>query len=54
MQEKAKQLIEYGVESNFVDKNYILYGHRQVGATDCPGNNLFETIKTWPHWESRL
>jgi N-acetylmuramoyl-L-alanine amidase len=32
---------------------YRLLGHRQDAAsdpTDCPGNLLFNTIRTWPRW----
>uniref|UniRef100_A0A8C5I1T1 N-acetylmuramoyl-L-alanine amidase-like n=1 Tax=Gouania willdenowi TaxID=441366 RepID=A0A8C5I1T1_GOUWI len=30
--------------------NFTLHGHRQVVATDCPGDAFFEEIKTWEHF----
>uniref|UniRef100_A0A8C9RAU0 Peptidoglycan recognition protein 6 n=1 Tax=Scleropages formosus TaxID=113540 RepID=A0A8C9RAU0_SCLFO len=29
---------------------YIVHGHRQMVATECPGNALYEEIGTWPHF----
>lgn len=31
-----------------ISSGYILYGKRQVGATECPDNNLFAEIRSWP------
>lgn len=45
-----KQLIDYGVQNGKIHPEYILLGHRQVRDTACPGNALFNEIKTWPHW----
>ncbi|KAJ4445308.1 hypothetical protein ANN_07113 [Periplaneta americana] len=50
MMEVAKSLIECGVERESIVANYTLLGHRQVRSTECPGNTLFNEIKTWPHW----
>jgi len=33
-----------------VSANYQMYGHRQAGNTDCPGDSLYRLIQTWPHW----
>ncbi|KAM8824597.1 peptidoglycan recognition protein 6 [Synchiropus picturatus] len=30
--------------------NFILQGHRQVVDTDCPGDALFNEIKSWEHF----
>uniref|UniRef100_A0A8D2D855 Peptidoglycan recognition protein 2 n=1 Tax=Sciurus vulgaris TaxID=55149 RepID=A0A8D2D855_SCIVU len=30
--------------------DYKLLGHRQLVATDCPGNALFGLLRTWPHF----
>lgn len=30
--------------------DYKLLGHRQLVATDCPGNALFDLLRTWPHF----
>ncbi|XP_072934737.1 peptidoglycan-recognition protein SB1-like [Epargyreus clarus] len=46
----TKQLIEAGIELGFVSPNYKLVGHRQVTGTHCPGDALFNEIKTWPHF----
>nr|AGK40911.1 PGRP-LB [Nilaparvata lugens] len=49
MLDLAKQLVVCGIEKNFIDKDYVLYGHRDVGKTECPGNSLYGEICTWPH-----
>ncbi|XP_050086280.1 peptidoglycan-recognition protein LB [Anopheles aquasalis] len=46
----TKTLIEYGVRNGIIASNYTLLGHRQVRSTECPGDRLFEEIKTWPHF----
>lgn len=30
--------------------DYELLGHRQLVATDCPGDALFGLLRTWPHF----
>ncbi len=35
----VKSLIKCGVESGYINQDYILKGHRQVRATACPGND---------------
>jgi N-acetylmuramoyl-L-alanine amidase len=47
--EVAKSLIECGLEFNHIDPNYTLLGHRDVRATECPGESLYQEILTWPH-----
>ncbi|KAL5273975.1 hypothetical protein ACFFRR_000625 [Megaselia abdita] len=49
---KAKELIAYGVSQGYLSSNYVLYGHRQVGSTECPGTNLYNEIKKWPKWKA--
>ncbi|KFB43563.1 AGAP001212-PB-like protein [Anopheles sinensis] len=44
------KLIEYGVRQGIIAQNYTLLGHRQVRSTECPGDRLFEEIKTWPNF----
>uniref|UniRef100_T1E305 Peptidoglycan-recognition protein n=1 Tax=Psorophora albipes TaxID=869069 RepID=T1E305_9DIPT len=46
----VESLIEYGVRNNIIASNYTLIGHRQTRPTECPGDRLFEEIKTWPHF----
>ncbi|XP_014228390.1 peptidoglycan-recognition protein SC2-like [Trichogramma pretiosum] len=43
-------LIEYGISSNKINEKYSLIGHRQAGHTNCPGDKLYELLKTWTHW----
>ncbi|XP_061397907.1 peptidoglycan-recognition protein SC2-like [Musca vetustissima] len=49
---KAKELIAWLVSQGYVSSNYTLYGHRQVGSTECPGNNLYNEIKKWSNWRA--
>ncbi|XP_044737984.1 peptidoglycan-recognition protein LB-like isoform X2 [Chrysoperla carnea] len=46
----VKDLIQCGVDDGYISNDYILYGHRQVRATDCPGDALYKEIQTWPHY----
>lgn len=32
--------------------DYQLLGHRQLVSTDCPGNALFDLLRTWPHFSA--
>lgn len=50
--EATKNLISYGVAIGKIQSNYTLLGHRQTTRTSCPGDSLYELIKTWPHWSS--
>nr|KAG5712979.1 hypothetical protein BaRGS_021773 [Batillaria attramentaria] len=49
---KIKQLIQCGLEKGHIDPNYTLKGHRDVGETDCPGDQLYNLIHQWPHYAS--
>ncbi|KAG8224968.1 hypothetical protein J437_LFUL009705 [Ladona fulva] len=48
----AQDLIECAVEKGKLKRDYKLLGHRQTKATDCPGQALYDIIKTWPKWTS--
>ena len=48
----AKKLLQAAIRRGQIRGNYILYGHRQVGATECPGSNLFNEIQKWSHWQA--
>uniref|UniRef100_A0A182QID0 Peptidoglycan recognition protein long class n=1 Tax=Anopheles farauti TaxID=69004 RepID=A0A182QID0_9DIPT len=50
----AKQLIQLGLNGNYLAANYNLYGHRQLAPFESPGKALFDIIKTWPHWTNKL
>ncbi|CAG9759491.1 unnamed protein product [Ceutorhynchus assimilis] len=45
-----KKLLACGVELGELDKNYKLFGARQVSGTASPGHRLFAEIKKWPHF----
>ena len=36
-----------------ISSSYELYGHRQAGSTDCPGDVLYGMIQDWPHWVNK-
>ncbi|KAM9393515.1 N-acetylmuramoyl-L-alanine amidase-like [Pholidichthys leucotaenia] len=44
------QLSACAVKDGRLKSNFILQGHRQVVATTCPGDALFNEIKTWKHF----
>nr|BAF74637.1 peptidoglycan recognition protein-D [Samia ricini] len=48
----TKSLIAAGVELGYISPQYKLVGHRQVRATECPGDALYENIKTWTHYSA--
>ncbi|XP_075041960.1 peptidoglycan-recognition protein SC2-like [Mixophyes fleayi] len=48
----AKRLISCGVSKRMIQPNYTLKGHRNVGSTDCPGNALYNNIKSWGRFKA--
>ncbi|XP_030638580.1 LOW QUALITY PROTEIN: RAS protein activator like-3 [Chanos chanos] len=44
-------LVTCAVGRGFLQGNYTLYGHRQVVATDCPGDALYSEIRGWEHYK---
>ncbi|XP_070572361.1 uncharacterized protein [Ptychodera flava] len=46
----GQQLIDCGLRDNYIKSNYRLLGHRDVGATACPGQQLYNEIRTWPRY----
>lgn len=50
MLEAVQALIDYGIQNGNIKPDYKLLGHRQVRDTECPGQKLFDEIKTWEHW----
>ncbi|XP_037936749.1 peptidoglycan-recognition protein LC isoform X3 [Teleopsis dalmanni] len=48
----AKLLIEDGFRRKKLATNYHVYGARQFGATESPGNTLYNIIKSWPNWSA--
>ncbi|XP_063811603.1 peptidoglycan-recognition protein SC2-like [Pseudophryne corroboree] len=51
-QNAAKNLIACGVTRGYIKSAYILKGHRNVTATECPGNTFYNTVKTWPRFQA--
>lgn len=49
--EALEKLIKCAGDTNKVTSNYRVIGHRQGGATKCPGDNLYNKIKTYSRWE---
>ncbi|XP_004520320.1 peptidoglycan-recognition protein SC2-like [Ceratitis capitata] len=47
----AKALLATAVSKGQLKSDYALYGHRHFKATECPGNNLYNEIKTWPRFK---
>ncbi|XP_056006487.1 peptidoglycan-recognition protein SC2-like isoform X7 [Ostrea edulis] len=48
-----KNLIQCGIDTGYVTSGYSLYGHRDVGTTDCPGDDLYNEIRTWSHYNTQ-
>ncbi|XP_059622891.1 peptidoglycan-recognition protein SD-like [Phlebotomus argentipes] len=48
----AEELIAWGLEEGKLSKDYRLFGHLQLIATESPGAALYRIITAWPHWSS--
>ncbi|KAJ2954284.1 hypothetical protein O0L34_g2535 [Tuta absoluta] len=46
----CRKLIQQGVAEGKLAKNYTLLAHRQLMSTLSPGDQVFNIIKTWPHF----
>ncbi|GAB0091387.1 Peptidoglycan-recognition protein [Sergentomyia squamirostris] len=46
----ARDLIECGISKKELSLNVKVFAALQVQQTLSPGENLYEEIKTWPHW----
>ncbi|XP_034655375.1 peptidoglycan-recognition protein LC isoform X6 [Drosophila subobscura] len=52
---KACQLlIAEGVRLKMLAADFRLYGHRQLSATESPGEELYKIIQKWPHWSHEI
>ncbi|XP_047449302.1 peptidoglycan-recognition protein SC2-like [Mugil cephalus] len=40
----VKQLLQSGVSQGFLQPQFVLCGHRDVGTTECPGENLYAAL----------
>lgn len=52
--EAAKNLLKCGVEMGEIDKNYKLFGGRQIIQSESPGLELYGEIQDWDHFSSTL
>jgi len=43
----AQSLIQCGITNGHITSNRRVVGHRDVGATACPGNTLYPIIRGW-------
>ncbi|XP_030382253.1 peptidoglycan-recognition protein SC1a/b-like [Scaptodrosophila lebanonensis] len=48
----AKELLQDAVNRGQLSSGYVLYGHRQVSATECPGTHIWNEIRSWTHWSA--
>ncbi|XP_049870252.1 peptidoglycan recognition protein-like [Pectinophora gossypiella] len=48
--EAAKALIKCGIERGHLKPNTHVVGHRQLIATESPGQRLYTEIRRWPEW----
>uniref|UniRef100_A0A3Q2UY97 Peptidoglycan recognition protein 5 n=2 Tax=Haplochromini TaxID=319058 RepID=A0A3Q2UY97_HAPBU len=40
----VKQLLQSGVSAGFLQPGFDLYGHRDLGNTECPGEKLYAAL----------
>ncbi|KAM6932900.1 peptidoglycan recognition protein 5, partial [Xenentodon cancila] len=40
----VKRLLQLGVSQGFLEAHFVLCGHRDLGATECPGENLYAAL----------
>nr|AYV99629.1 venom polypeptide [Dolopus genitalis] len=50
----AQMIIAEGVRLGKLSTDYKLYGHRQLIASESPGEELYKIIKLWPHWSNQI
>ncbi|KAK3106014.1 hypothetical protein FSP39_010927, partial [Pinctada imbricata] len=46
----VRSLLTCARNAGYIDSSYTLYGHRDVGITECPGEALYNIIRSWPHY----
>lgn len=52
MVEAARLLMEDGIKTKKLDQNYKVVCHNQTAMVRSPGVNLFNEVKTWPHYHN--
>ncbi|XP_044057533.1 peptidoglycan recognition protein 5 [Siniperca chuatsi] len=40
----VKQLLRSGVSQGFLQREFVLLGHRDLGSTECPGGKLYAAL----------
>lgn len=50
MLQALRNLLACGVELGELDKNYKLFGARQVSGTLSPGTRFYTELQQWPHF----
>ncbi|XP_061044565.1 N-acetylmuramoyl-L-alanine amidase isoform X2 [Eubalaena glacialis] len=48
------ELPRCAVRAGVLRPGYALLGHRQLVRTDCPGDALFNLLRTWPHFDKNV
>ncbi|XP_028926792.1 peptidoglycan recognition protein 1-like [Ornithorhynchus anatinus] len=51
-QAALKSLLSCAVQRGSLGSDYVLKGHRDVVATSCPGQALYDVIRHWPHFKA--
>ncbi|KAG7223037.1 hypothetical protein INR49_015926 [Caranx melampygus] len=41
----VKLLLQSGVSQDFLSREFSLFGHRDLGTTECPGENLYAALQ---------
>ncbi|KAL0280540.1 UNVERIFIED_CONTAM: hypothetical protein PYX00_001801 [Menopon gallinae] len=49
--EAVKALIEYGVNNSYIAEDYSLVADSATYPTLSPGKQVYNEIKTWPHFD---
>ncbi|XP_041970834.1 peptidoglycan recognition protein-like [Aricia agestis] len=50
MLEAAQNLLQCGVDGGHLSPKYRLVGHKQLIATESPGQKLYREIRRWPNF----
>ncbi|KAM5171820.1 N-acetylmuramoyl-L-alanine amidase [Mantella aurantiaca] len=45
------RFLSCAVRSGYISPNYAIQGHRQVVATSCPGDALFQKVSAWKNFK---
>uniref|UniRef100_A0A8C3WFH5 Peptidoglycan recognition protein 2 n=1 Tax=Catagonus wagneri TaxID=51154 RepID=A0A8C3WFH5_9CETA len=48
------ELPHCAVRAGLLRPDYALLGHRQLVRTDCPGDALFNLLRTWPRFDTNV